>query len=66
VLLDAVRGVLARWTTASPFLASLDLEERVQLVPRGFPPAAVGAALVGETLIGETLGEGDSLVKEVH
>jgi predicted NBD/HSP70 family sugar kinase len=48
VLLDAVRGVLARWTADSPFLASLDLEARVQLVPRGIPPAAVGAALVGE------------------
>jgi glucokinase len=55
VLLESVCGVLARWAETSPFLASLDLESRVQLVPRGFPPAAVGAALVGAapTLIEE-------------
>jgi predicted NBD/HSP70 family sugar kinase len=46
-LLDEVRRVLASWALESPFLASLGLESRVQLVPAGFPAAAVGAALVG-------------------
>jgi predicted NBD/HSP70 family sugar kinase len=46
-LLDEVRRVLSSWAVESPFLASLGLEGRVQLVPAGFPAAAVGAALVG-------------------
>ncbi|WP_382303824.1 ROK family protein [Herbiconiux sp. UC225_62] len=46
-LLDEVRRVLTSWAVESPFLASLGLEGRVQLVPAGFPAAAVGAALVG-------------------
>lgn len=46
-LLGAVRGELATGGAVSPFLASLDLPGRVQLVPAGFPAAAVGAALVG-------------------
>jgi len=46
-LLSAVRGVLAEWAAASPFLASLDLESRVLLMPQAFPAAAVGAALLG-------------------
>ncbi|MCS5732665.1 ROK family protein [Herbiconiux daphne] len=46
-LLDEVRRVLTSWAEESPFLASLGLEGRVQLVPAGFPAAAVGAALVG-------------------
>jgi len=46
-LLNDVRAVLDRWSAASPFLASLGLADRVQLVPDGFPAAAVGAALVG-------------------
>ena len=47
VLLDDVRGVLATWERASPFLASIDLGRRVNIVPVDFPAAAVGAALVG-------------------
>ena len=47
-LLEAVRVVLRSWADASPFLATLDLPERVDLVPQGIPAAAVGAALVGE------------------
>lgn len=47
-LLDAVRGVLESWALSSEFLASLDLPARLQLMPRGFPAAAVGAALVGQ------------------
>ena len=46
-LLDEVKRVLASWAGESPFLASLELDTRVQLVPAGFPAAAVGAALVG-------------------
>lgn len=49
-LLDGTRGVLAEWGAGSAFLASLDLPPRVQVIPRGFPAAAVGAALVGEEL----------------
>ncbi|MFB2596842.1 ROK family protein [Herbiconiux sp. P17] len=51
-LLDEVRRVLTSWAVESPFLASLGLESRVQLVPAGFPAAAVGAALVGAPLAG--------------
>ncbi len=46
-LLTEVRATLVRWAETSPFLASLDLAQRVSLVPAGFPAAAVGAALVG-------------------
>ena len=46
-LLSDVHDVLASWSKASPFLASLELPGRVHLVPEGFPAAAVGAALVG-------------------
>lgn len=46
-LLGAVRDVLRDWATTSAFLAMLDLPERVQVLPRDFPAAAVGAALVG-------------------
>ncbi len=46
-LLDEVRRVLTSWAVESPFLASLGLDARVQLVPVDFPAAAVGAALVG-------------------
>ena len=46
-LLVAVRAVLADWAASSAFLAMLDLPERVEVLPRDFPAAAVGAALVG-------------------
>lgn len=48
-LIGGVRAVLDSWAAASPFLASLELSSRVELVPAGFPVAAVGAALVGQT-----------------
>jgi hypothetical protein len=48
VLLGEVRCVLERWAADSEFLASLQLPERVALVPDGFNAAAIGAALVGE------------------
>ena len=47
-LVDGVRRILGEWADESAFLASLDLARRVQVIPRGFPAAAVGAALVGE------------------
>jgi glucokinase len=52
-LLSRVREVLTGWAAASPFLASLDLADRVRLLPPGFPAAAVGAALVGAADAGE-------------
>ena len=47
-LIGGVRDVLDSWAAASPFLASLELSTRVELVPSGFPVAAVGAALAGQ------------------
>ncbi|WP_127794144.1 ROK family protein [Agromyces sp. LHK192] len=49
-LLVGVRHILDGWAADSAFLASLDLPHRVQVIPAGFPAAAVGAALVGEDL----------------
>jgi predicted NBD/HSP70 family sugar kinase len=46
-LLGAVREVLRTWAATSGFLAMLDLDSRVEMLPRDFPTAAVGAALVG-------------------
>src|SRR5690606_3154865 len=43
----AVGEVLDDWSAVSPFLASLDLSERVRLTPADYPSAAVGAAQVG-------------------
>jgi predicted NBD/HSP70 family sugar kinase len=47
-LVVGTRRILNEWAAASAFLASLDLAARVQVIPLGFPAAAVGAALVGE------------------
>lgn len=47
-LLGGVLAVLDSWAASSPFLASLGLAGRVELVPQGFPVAAIGAALVGQ------------------
>lgn len=46
-LIDAVRGALRESAATSPFLASLRLEERLELLPPGSPAAAIGAALIG-------------------
>ncbi|WP_395640531.1 ROK family protein [Pseudolysinimonas sp.] len=46
-LLGAVREVLRGWAATSGFLAMLDLPDRVEVLPRDFPAAAVGAALIG-------------------
>lgn len=47
-LLHGTRRILNGWAAESAFIASLDLAARVQVIPLGFPAAAVGAALVGE------------------
>ncbi len=48
-MLSLVRDDLAAGAAASPFLSSLRLAERVELLPTGSPAAALGAALVGAT-----------------
>ena len=45
----AVADALREQATASPFLAALDLPERVRVLPAGVPVAALGAALVGRS-----------------
>ncbi|WP_366125354.1 ROK family protein [uncultured Microbacterium sp.] len=49
-LLDDLLARLRRENAASPFLASLRLDERVELLPAGSPAASLGAALVGAAL----------------
>lgn len=44
---DGIRGALVADAAGSPFLRSLRLDERIELLPPGSPAAAVGAALVG-------------------
>ncbi|GAB2833382.1 ROK family protein [Microbacterium insulae] len=46
-LMSDVRAELAASAEASPFMRSLHLEERVELLPAGSPAAALGAALIG-------------------
>jgi predicted NBD/HSP70 family sugar kinase len=48
-LLTVVAEALRRQAAESPFLASLDLASRLQVVPRDHPVAAVGAALLGRS-----------------
>jgi glucokinase len=47
-LLDALRETLRTAAADSPFLASLELPERVRLTPAGHPVAALGAAYAAE------------------
>jgi glucokinase len=49
-LMGDVRAELAASAEASPFMRSLRLEERVELLPAGSPAAALGAALIGAAL----------------
>lgn len=49
-LLQAVCRALVRQREVSPFLAALDLPDRVTIVPTGSAVAAVGAALAGSDL----------------
>lgn len=46
-LMSDVRAELAASAEASPFMRSLRLDERVELLPAGSPAAALGAALIG-------------------
>lgn len=55
VLLAEVRAVLRRWAADSEFLSSLQLADRVALVPHGSNAAAIGAALVGEAAMVESV-----------
>lgn len=48
-MLALVKDDLAAGAATSPFLSSLRLAERVELLPPGSPAAALGAALVGAT-----------------
>jgi predicted NBD/HSP70 family sugar kinase len=57
VLLGEVRTVLQGWSTDSEFLASLQLPERVTLVPSGVNAAAIGAALIGSAATEQTTDE---------
>lgn len=50
-LVEGVHAVLDDWSSRSPFLAMLDLPGRLHLLPRGFPAAAVGAALIGSLAV---------------
>jgi len=44
---DGIRTALVAEAAGSPFLRSLHLDERIELLPSGSPAAALGAALVG-------------------
>ncbi|WP_194422626.1 ROK family protein [Microbacterium abyssi] len=44
---DGIRTALVADAAGSPFLRSLRLDERIELLPSGSPAAALGAALVG-------------------
>jgi predicted NBD/HSP70 family sugar kinase len=46
-LMTGVTDVLDGWASTSPFIRSLDLSSRVQLLPAKSPVAAVGAAHLG-------------------
>ncbi|MBD8043653.1 ROK family protein [Arthrobacter sp. Sa2BUA2] len=50
-LLTGIRRSLDKTASESRFIASLELPRHVQLLPRSFPAAAVGAALIGSTRI---------------
>lgn len=49
-LAEGVRAALHAGAEASPFLKSLRLDERIELLPAGSPAAAFGAALVGASI----------------
>ena len=49
-LLTGVRAALGAEAAASPFMRSLHLDDRIELLPAGSPAAAFGAAIVGATI----------------
>lgn len=48
-LLEAVRDILRLDAAGSPFIASLELDSKIETEPLWAPAAAVGAALIGES-----------------
>ena len=48
-LFAGVRRALQTGAEASPFMRSLHLDDRIELLPAGSPAAAFGAAVVGAT-----------------
>ncbi|WP_404431593.1 ROK family protein [Microbacterium lacus] len=55
-LMADVNAELAASAATSPFMRSLRLQERVELLPPGSPAAALGAALIGSTAHSEERG----------
>ena len=47
---DGIRAALLAGAATSPFMRSLHLDERIELLPAGSPAAAFGAALVGASV----------------
>lgn len=47
---NGIRAALHAGAEASPFMRSLRLDERIELLPAGSPAAAFGAALVGASI----------------
>ncbi|WP_164233177.1 ROK family protein [Microbacterium hydrocarbonoxydans] len=47
---DGIRAALLAGAEASPFMRSLHLDERIELLPAGSPAAAFGAAMVGASI----------------
>ncbi|SFR95144.1 Sugar kinase of the NBD/HSP70 family, may contain an N-terminal HTH domain [Microbacterium sp. cf046] len=60
-LMADVVAELAASAEASPFMRSLRLEERVELLPAGSPAAALGAALVGAAREAPVTGAAEAL-----
>jgi hypothetical protein len=48
-VMDGVGQILRAWSRQSQFIASLELAERIRLLPDGAPVAALGAAHLGGT-----------------
>lgn len=60
-LMGDVAAELEASAAASPFMRSLQLEQRVELLPAGSPAAALGAALVGASALARIVGEEEAL-----
>lgn len=61
-LVQPVRAALRAAASASPFLSSLGLDERVLVAPAGVPLGAVGAALLGRTAPPAPLADASEVV----
>jgi predicted NBD/HSP70 family sugar kinase len=49
VLFDSVAAVIAKWESTSPFVTSLELAQRIRILPPDAQTAATGAAWLGAT-----------------